>query len=72
MKQNPTQPEVDPALIWDPKQYTSVKHLLAYGNAACVYETGYETPVCFWKWFHTMTASSDRFKVAKRLMTSDG
>lgn len=72
MKQNPTQPEVDPALIWDPKQYTSVKHLLEYGNAACVYETGYETPVCFWKWFHTMTASSDRFKVAKRLMTSDG
>lgn len=35
--------------------------LLAYGNA-CVYETGYETPACFWKWFHTMTASRDHFK----------
>lgn len=64
MKQNHTQPEVDPALIWDPKLYTSVKHLLAHGNAACVYEA----PACFWKWFQTMTASGDRFKVAKRLI----
>lgn len=36
VKQNRTQPEVDPALIWDPKLYTSVKHLLPYRIAACV------------------------------------